>query len=100
VFSFLRRCKHLTARITADRRAAVDRYCLPAGPTVANPPHAATAAQDGTDRQTDGHRIHYIDPASSVNNYAINHGRSRLSCRYVNMTVSKSRLGRHQLRRR
>jgi len=35
----------------ADRRAAVhvDRYRLPAGPTAANPPHAA-AASDGRDR--------------------------------------------------
>jgi len=35
--------------------AAVGRYLLPAGPTAANPPHAA-AAVDRWDRQTDGHR--------------------------------------------
>jgi len=49
---------------TADRRAAaaplllgaghatIDRYLLPDGPTAANPPHAAAAA-DSWDRQTD-----------------------------------------------
>ena len=40
--------------------AEIDRYLLPAGPTAANPPHAA-AAVDRWDRQTngetDGHRI-------------------------------------------
>jgi len=35
------------------RRAAIDRYCLIAGPTAANPSHTAAMAQDGTDRQTD-----------------------------------------------
>jgi len=35
--------------------AAIDRYLLPAGPTAANPPHAASAV-DRWHRQTDGHR--------------------------------------------
>ena len=34
-------------------RAVVDRYILPAGPTAANPPHAAATGE--SDRQTDGH---------------------------------------------
>jgi len=38
-------------RLLHTRRAAIDRYRLPAWPTAANPPHAAAAAQDGTDRQ-------------------------------------------------
>ena len=37
------------------RRAAIDRYRLPAGPTAANPPHAVATA-DRWDRQMDGHR--------------------------------------------
>ena len=36
-------------------RAAIDRHLLPAGPTAANPLHAAAAVDSG-DRQTDGHR--------------------------------------------
>jgi len=32
-------------------RAAIDRYLLPAGPTAANPPHAA--AESELDRRTD-----------------------------------------------
>jgi len=45
----------------AERRAAVraDRYHLPAGPTAANPPPAATSSDrwtGQTDGQTDGHR--------------------------------------------
>jgi len=39
-------------RLLQTRRAAVDRYRLPAGPTAANPPHAAERA-NGTERQTD-----------------------------------------------
>ena len=35
------------------RRAAIGRYLLPAGPTAANPPHAA-AAVDRRDGRTDG----------------------------------------------
>ena len=35
-------------------RAAIDRYLLPAGPTAANPPHAAATGE--WDRQMDGHR--------------------------------------------
>jgi len=34
--------------------AAIDQYLLPAGPTAANPPHAAAVGE--WDRQTDGHR--------------------------------------------
>ena len=40
-------------RLMQTRRAAIDRYRQPAGPTAANPPHAA-AAVDRWDRQTDG----------------------------------------------
>jgi len=36
-------------------RAAVDRYLLPAGPTAANSPHAATAVDSWKDRQKDRH---------------------------------------------
>jgi len=39
------------------RRAAIDRYRLPAGSMAANPPHAAAAAQDGTDRRTDARQF-------------------------------------------
>jgi len=39
-------------RLLQTRRAAIDRYRLSAGPTAANPPHAAAAAQRNTDRQT------------------------------------------------
>jgi len=38
----------------AADRAAIDRYLLPAGPTAANPPHAAAAGE--WDRQRDGLR--------------------------------------------
>jgi len=31
------------SRLLPTRRAAIDRYRLPAGPTAANPPHAAAA---------------------------------------------------------
>ena len=44
--------------------AAIDRYLLvlPAGPTAANPPHAAAAGE--WDRQTDGRTPYrFIDPA-------------------------------------
>jgi len=34
--------------------AIVDRHLPRAGPTAANPPHSSAAAQDGTNRQTDG----------------------------------------------
>jgi len=34
------------------RRAEIDPYRLPVGPTAANPPQAAAAAQHGTDIQT------------------------------------------------
>ena len=44
------------------RRAAIDRYVLPAEPTAANPLHAAAAGE--WDIQTDGRtRYRYIDPA-------------------------------------
>jgi len=39
-------------RLLQTRRAAIDRYRLPAGPTAANPPHVAAAGR--WDRQTDG----------------------------------------------
>jgi len=50
------------------RCAAIDRYCLPTGPTAANLPHTTAAAQDGTDRETDGQTDRwtpdsFIDPA-------------------------------------
>ena len=35
-------------------RAAIDRHLTPAGPTAANPSHAAAAGK--WDRNTDGHR--------------------------------------------
>jgi len=38
-------------------RAATDRYLLPAGPTAANPPHAAAASE--WDRLTDRQRTPY-----------------------------------------
>jgi len=41
----------------ALQQSPIDRYILLAGPTAANPPHAA-AAVDSWDRQTDG-RIPY-----------------------------------------
>jgi len=41
-------------RLLQTRRAAVDRYRLPAGPTAANQPHAAAAGE--RDRQTDSVR--------------------------------------------
>jgi len=41
-------------RLLQTRRAAIDRYRLPAGPTAANLPHAAAAGE--WDRLTDGHR--------------------------------------------
>ena len=41
------------SRLLQTCRAAIDRYRLLAGPTAANPLHAAAAAQNGTDRQTD-----------------------------------------------
>ena len=51
VFSILRElatrhCSHLVLSVVLLQRpaaAAVDRYCLPAGPTAANPPHTAAA---------------------------------------------------------
>ena len=49
--------------------AAIDRYRLPAGPTAANPPHAAAASE--WDRQTDTvplHRPCSVSYADSVNN--------------------------------
>jgi len=39
-------------RLLQKRRAAIDRYRLPTGPTAANPPHADAAGE--WDRQTDG----------------------------------------------
>jgi len=68
-FVFERRAAVLPRRPAA---AAVDQYRLPAGPTAANPLHAA-AAVEKWDRQTDGRTpTRYTDPtayyASSVKN--------------------------------
>ena len=49
---------HSPRSLVVAGRAAVDRYLLPAGPTAANPPHAAAAGE--RDRQVP---CHYIDPA-------------------------------------
>ena len=43
---------------TGLRRAAVDRYLLPAGRSAANPPHAAAAIDRWDRHTTDGHRTH------------------------------------------
>ena len=82
-------------QFAADRRAAVDigrkattpaadapcsnRSISPApGPTAANPPHAAAAAQDGTNRQTDGHRIAtYASSVDKSEKTSISHDASR-----------------------
>jgi len=82
VLSFPRHCKHDTARICCceygskvgravqTRRAAIDRNCLPAGLTTANPSHADVAGK--WDRQTDG-RTPYrnIDPVAYFNKPAV-----------------------------
>jgi len=34
---------------------SIDISCLPARRSAADPPHAAAAVNDGTDRRTDGH---------------------------------------------
>ena len=39
--------------------AAIDRYLTPAGPTAANPPHAAAAAGNGTDGRTETVPFHW-----------------------------------------
>jgi len=55
-------CGAAAAELTPAGRAAIDRYILPAGPTAANPLHAAAAgeldryADRQTDGRTDGHR--------------------------------------------
>ena len=50
-------------RCCGTGRAAIDRYLLAAGPTAANPPHAAAAGE--RDRQTDGRTpCRYVDPAA------------------------------------
>jgi len=64
VFSFLHQlktwhCPHslLRACCRGAGRAAIDGYLIPAGPTAANPPHAAAASgRADTNRQADGHR--------------------------------------------
>ena len=66
MFSFLRQLTtwHCSQLLLSAGRAATDRYLLPAGPTAANPPHAATAVDRWvrqTDRQTP---YRYIDPAA------------------------------------
>ena len=45
-------CAAVAPLLLGAGHAAIDRYLLPAGPTAANPPHAA-AASNGWDRQTD-----------------------------------------------
>ena len=71
VFSFLRQptTRHCSHLLLAERRAArrpaaaaVDRYLLPTGPTAANPPHAASAAVNRWNRQTDRHRTNASTP--------------------------------------
>jgi len=52
---------HPIAAPLAAGRAAVDQYLLAAGPTAANPPHAAAAGE--WDRQTDTVPFHR-DPAA------------------------------------
>ena len=77
VFSFLRRFKRGMTRNCcyapcpcSDSRAAIDRYLLPAGPTAANPPHAAAADEWDRDRQADRRRdtVAYrdMDPAPHI----------------------------------
>jgi len=45
---------HCSPLLLGAGRAAIDQDLLPAGPTAANPPHAAVAF-DSWDRQMDGH---------------------------------------------
>jgi len=47
-----RRGAYCTAHLLQARRAAIDRYLLPARHSAANPPLLRSI--DGTDRQTDG----------------------------------------------
>jgi len=54
------------------RRAAIDRFCLPAGPTAANPPHAVAAAQNGTEGQTDVRQFHRPCSAYCASNVSKN----------------------------
>jgi len=63
VFVFLRQLamRHCSSCCAPSPAAAIDRHRLPAGPTAANPPHAAVAGK--WDRQTDGRRT---DSASKV----------------------------------
>jgi len=71
-------------RLLQTRRAAIDRYRMPAGPTAANPPHAA-AAVDICDRQTDGRtQDSFVDPAVHYLKVSIKNKRSRL--RYSRIT--------------
>ena len=54
--------------------AAIDQYLLPAGPTAANPPHAAAAVNSGDGQTVRRTPYRYIDPdadyASIVKNIA------------------------------
>ena len=73
------------AAADTDRKAAaIDRYRMPAGPTAANPPHAA-AAVNICDRQTDGRtQDSFVDPAVHYLKVSIKNKRSRL--RYSRIT--------------
>ena len=84
-------------------RVAIDRCLLAAGPTAANPPHAA-AAVDSWDKQTDGHRaVTYITDcaaycARSVKNalYVCLCVRSVRVCRVRRPESTRQRRRRHQ----
>jgi len=60
----------LPAFAAAERRAAVDRYLLLAGPTAANPQHRRAVGE--WDRQTDGRTPYrYIDPIPHITTRAV-----------------------------
>jgi len=70
-------------RLLQTRRAAVDRYRLPAGPTAANPPHAADREADRltdtvpcTDRAA--YCVKYTD--SAWNRPAVHWGKWQCTC--------------------
>jgi len=61
-------CPHMLLRAVLRRgccccvdRASIDRYLLPAGPTAANPPHAAAAGE--WDKRTDS--VPFYRPCSA-----------------------------------
>jgi len=64
-------------RLLQTRCAAIDRYRMSAGPTAANPPHAA-AGVDRWDRQTDG-RV------------AVSRTLLRITMRAVSVTIYRQR---------